>query len=417
MAIQVSTHARASRGIDPLFNPGDPAMRPDPYPAYKRLRESDPVHWSPLGFWVVSRYCDVASIHQDPRFDRGVGPGDGRIANWGGADSPVAVELARWMLHQNPPDHTRLRGLVQPSFRQATFRSLRPRIERRVRELIDPLLNQGSMDVVVDLAYRLPVSVISDLLGLPVGDHEQCRRWADAIAQAFHPVQTPETLSAAARAIEDASEYIRRLVAARRQDPAPDLLSSLIEAEEVGERLSEPELVSTVNLLFFAGYETTTNLIGNGLLALLRHPAELRRLRSEPALIPNAVQELLRYDSPVQANRRVAREDVELEGATIRAGQHVMLLIGAAHRDPEVFSEPDRLDVGRPDVRPLSFGGGVHFCLGAGLARIEAEVALASLLQLNNLELATTEPRWRDNFILRGLEALPVSFEPHASPD
>jgi hypothetical protein len=406
-------HARTPAPVDPLFDPGDPALMADPYPMYRRLREADPVHWSPLGAWVLSRYADVDAVQRDGRFDRGLRPCDPMLARFGGAGSPVAVELGRWMLHRDPPDHTRLRRLVTAAFRYTNVRTLRSRIQGIVDDLLDGVAGRGRMDVVADIAYPLPVAVVSDLLGLPIEDHTQRRVWAEAITQVFHPVQTAGTLDAAALAIEEASAYIRTRVEARRRDLRDDLLSSLIAAEEDGDRLGEGELVSTVNLLLFAGHETTRNLIGNAVLALLRHPAELERLREQPGLAAGAVEEFLRYDSPVQSNRRIAREEVELEGIRIQPGQSVHLLIGAAHRDPERFAEPDRLDVARRDVRPLSFGGGIHFCVGAPLARMETEIVISSLLRrLGDLELAVDEPVWRSNAVLRGLVALPVTFRP-----
>jgi cytochrome P450 len=408
-----ATRARSSspNDLDPLFDRGDPGMGLDPYPYYRRLREKKPIHWSQDGFWVLSRYADVAAVHRDRRFDRGLKPDDGVLARWGGAESPVTQELGRWMLLKDPPDHTRLRGLVRPAFKHATLRQLRARIQQTVDDLLDRVQDWGSMDVIAQLAYPLPVSVISDLLGLPIDDHEQCRGWAEAIGHVFHPIQTSDTLRRAGAAIDELSEYVRAQVVARRRQPHDDLLSLLIAAEEAGDRLTESELVSTVNLLLFAGHETTRNLIGNGLLALLRHPDELQRLYREPELISHAVDELLRYDSPVQSNRRVTREDVDIDGIRIAAGQLVLLLIGAAHRDPARYPNPDQLDVDRPDVRPLSFGGGVHHCLGAGLAQMETEIVLSSLLRrFKDLQLAIEEPQWRGNLTLRGLQALPIAF-------
>lgn len=398
----------------PLFNPGDPAMCEDPYPMYRRLRETEPVHRSPLGFWVLSRYADVALVQQDLRFDRGLRPGESVIEAWGGPDSTISREAHRWILFMNPPDHTRIRGLVRSAFRYRTMAALRGRIQHLVDQLIDDAAARnggGSMDVVADVAHPLPVTVISDLLGLPIDDHEQCRGWAEAIGHVFEPIQTDLKRQRAADAIEESTDYIRSWVAKRRRSPGDDLLSSLIAAEEAGDRLTDEELISTVNLILLAGHETTRNLIGNGTMALLRHPSEIERLRADPALVPGAVEELLRYDSPVQSNRRMARVDVEIDGHRIAAGDRVFAVIGAAHRDPAVFPDPDVLDVGRPDVRPLSFGGGAHFCVGAGLSRIEAEVVFRTMVgRLEGVGFGAEPPEWRDNFILRGLRTLPVSF-------
>jgi cytochrome P450 len=252
--------------------------------------------------------------------------------------------------------------------------------------------------------------VIGELLGLSVDDHEQTGRWARAVGHAFDDVLTPETLGQTELAIGEITSYMRTKLG--QTGGAAGILSTLREAARSGDRLSEQELVSTANLLLFAGFETTRNLIGNGFLALLRHPEELEKLRTRPDLLPNAVLELLRYDSPVQANRRVAREPLEVGGVEIAAGDKMLLLLGAANRDPARFVDPDRLDVARPGVRPLSFGGGVHFCLGAPLALLEAEIAISSMMRrLDGVKLAG-QVEWADNVFLRGLEALPVTFTP-----
>jgi len=269
------------------------------------------------------------------------------------------------------------------------------------------------VDLIADLALPLPVTVISELLGMPVEDHGQAREWAEAIAQALDPIVTEEQATRADRAVRELAAYIAEVVEERRRHPGPDVLSRLIEARgdgvDEGGRLSEAELISTVGLLFGAGHETTRNLIGNGMLALLRHPGELERLRRDPGLTRSAVEELLRYDSPVQLMGRGAREDAVVGGERVAAGEGLMLLIGAANRDPAQFRDPDRLDVGRSDVKMLSFGGGIHFCLGAMLARTEGQIAIGTLLaRVRNLELATETLQWRSHITLRGLTALPV---------
>jgi cytochrome P450 len=287
---------------------------------------------------------------------------------------------------------------------------LRARAQTIVDSLLGRVLGTGAMDVIADLALPLPVAVIGELLGLSVDDHEQTGRWARAVGHAFDEGLTPETLGQAELAIEEITSYMRTKLG-QAGGSRGGILSTL-QAALSGERLSEQELVSTANLLLFAGFETTRNLIGNGFLALLRHPEELERLRARPDLLPNAVLELLRYDSSVQANRRVAREPLEVGGVEIPAGEKMLLLLGAANRDPARFVDPDRLDVARRGVRPLSFGGGLHFCLGAPLALMEAEIAISSLLRrLAGIEVAGPV-EWADNIFLRGLEALPIRFTP-----
>jgi cytochrome P450 len=397
----------------PLFDPADPALVEDPYPRYRRLREMEPVHRAPAGYWVLSRYADVAPLLRDPR----LGKGFHRIASCpmaagrGGAGSPLVAEMSRWMLFQDPPDHTRLRGLVSRAFTPRAVERIRVRVQEVVDGLIDCVAGARGMDAIADFAFPLPVTVITEMLGFPTGDADRCRAWTIAAARVLDPCQTPEQLQRSMDALEHLSDYARGQIAVRRRAPRDDLLSVLIAAEADGERLSEDELVSTVSLLFGAGHETTVNLIGNGLLALLRHPGELSRLRSDASLVPNAVEELLRYDSPAQLVRRWAHEDLEVGGVHIARGDELVLLVGAANRDPERFDDPDVVDVGRDDVRHVSFGGGPHFCLGAMLARMEAQIAFATLVsRLPDMELGTDHVQWREHVVLRGLKALPVRF-------
>jgi cytochrome P450 len=393
-----------------LYDASDPGYRTDPYPLYASLRATDPVHRSPKGFWVLTRYEDIDLVQRDARCSRGLRPDDGMVAAWGGWSSPIATELCAWMMHQDGADHVRLRGLVGKAFQPAGIRLLRARAQTIVDSLLGRVLGTGAMDVIADLALPLPVAVIGELLGLSVDDHEQTGRWARAVGHAFDEGLTPETLGQAELAIEEITSYMRTKLGQAGGSRAGIL--STLQAALSGERLSEQELVSTANLLLFAGFETTRNLIGNGFLALLRHPEELERLRARPDLLPNAVLELLRYDSSVQANRRVAREPLEVGGVEIPAGEKMLLLLGAANRDPARFVDPDRLDVARRGVRPLSFGGGLHFCLGAPLALMEAEIAISSLLRrLAGIEVAGPV-EWADNIFLRGLEALPIRFTP-----
>jgi cytochrome P450 len=372
-----------------------------------------------MGYWVLSRYADVAAVLRDPRFGVGMDEASVLQATLEGAPGSATVaELSRWMLFRDPPDHTRLRGLVSSAFTPRAVEALRPRVQSVVDDLIDSFRGSDEVDLIAGLALPLPVTIISELLGMPVEDQAQAREWAEAIAQVLDPVVSESQVTRADTAVRELSSYIAGVVEHRRAHPGPDLLSRLIEArDDAGERLSQAELISTVALLFGAGHETTRNLVGNGILALLRHPDQLDALRRDAAagggLIRGAVEELLRYDSPVQLAGRGAREDIDLAGERIRAGEPVMLLIGAANRDPARFADPDRLDVARPDLKMLSFGGGIHFCLGAMLARVEAQIAIGTLLaRVPSLELTGATLEWRTHITLRGLQALPVRIGP-----
>jgi pimeloyl-[acyl-carrier protein] synthase len=392
------------------FNPMDPEFLADPYPTYHRLRAEDPVHHSPLGFWVLTRYEDVSSVLRDPRFVKE--PLAALVAARFGAEVPRGVGLS--MLDRDPPDHTRLRSLVSTAFTPRVVEGLRPRIQQIVDDLITRAEAAGGMDVIEEFAYPIPVNVICEMLGVPVADHERFRGWSLDIARGLDSIwlppdsEIPRRSAASRHAISD---YFRGLIAQRRASPRSDLLSALIAAEAAGDKLSEEELVATCILLLIAGHETTVNLIGNGMLALLRHPAELRRLRESPGLITSAVEELLRYDGPVQRTARVASADATIGGRTIAKGDMVMPFIAAADRDPAQFPEPDRLDLSRSDNRHIAFGWGIHFCLGAPLARIEGQIAIDALVRrLPALELATHEPEYRQSLTLRGLKTLPVKF-------
>ncbi|HKQ66740.1 MAG TPA: cytochrome P450 [Methylomirabilota bacterium] len=392
------------------FNPMDPEFLADPYPTYHRLRAEDPVHHSPLGFWVLTRYEDVSSVLRDPRFIKE--PLAALVAARFGAEVPRGVGLS--MLDRDPPDHTRLRSLVSTAFTPRVVEGLRPRIQQIVDNLITRAEAAGGMDVIEEFAYPIPVNVICEMLGVPVADHDRFKGWSLDIARGLDSIwlptdsEIPRRSAASRHAI---SGYFRSLIAERRASPRSDLLSALIAAEASGDKLSEEELVATCILLLIAGHETTVNLIGNGMLALLRHRAELRRLRETPGLITSAVEELLRYDGPVQRTARVASADATIGGRTIAKGDMVMPFIGAADRDPAQFPEPDRLDLSRSDNRHIAFGWGIHFCLGAPLARVEGQIAIDALVRrLPGLALATHEPEYRQSLTLRGLKTLPVKF-------
>jgi cytochrome P450 len=318
------------------------------------------------------------------------------------------------MLFRDPPDHTRLRALVSRAFTPRVVEAMRPHIQEIVDGLLDRVEDARTMDVIEDLAYPLPVQVICEMLGVPTSDQEVFRQWSGHIARSLDAAVLPadsDVITRGHEASDALREYFRALIAVRRKHPQPDLLSALIAAEEQGDKLSEAELLSTCVLLLIAGHETTVNLIGNGLLALLQHPVELRKLADDPALIQTGVEELLRYDGPVQRTSRMTMADVEIAGKQIPKGRVVVAAIGAANRDPAYFSEPERLDVARKDNRHIAFGFGIHFCLGAPLARIEGQVAIGTLLRrMPTLKLVSDTPEWRESSVLRGLKTLPVTF-------
>ena len=389
-----------------------PEGRADPYPRYAALRAAAPVHHSALGFWVLSRYEDCQQLLRHP----GVGK------DFSGAGSAVGLTPAQQaqqdrfrndrsnMLTTDPPDHTRLRGLVTRAFTPRTVEALRPRIAGLVDDLLDDV-GAGEVDVMDALAFPLPVTVIGEMLGVPVDDRPRLRPLVRAVTAVLELALTPAALAEATAADRELAEYFAGLVAERRARPRDDLLSKLIEAEDKGDQLREHELISTAILLFAAGFETTTHLIGNGLLALLGRPDQLDRVRADRSLVRPAVEELLRFDSPVQLALRTAYEDLSIAGHRIEEGSLVVALLGAANRDPDHYRDPERLDVGRDEGPPMSFGGGIHFCLGAALARLEGQIVLDRLLdRFATLELVGEPPAYRDSLTLRGLVDLHVRF-------
>ena len=396
---------------DVQFNPMDPAFVADPYPTYHRLRAEDPVHHSPLGFWVLTRYPDVMTMLRDPRLTKE--PIAAFVAaRFGMSVPPPGLGLS--MLDRDPPDHTRLRGLVSKAFTPKALESLRPGIQQIVDDLLADAAGRGQMDLIEEFAYPIPVRVICEMLGVPVRDHERFKGWGLDIARGLDAIMLPPDSEVGQRSVAGRralAEYFRELIAERRASPRDDMLSALIAAEEAGDKLNEEELLATCILLLVAGHETTVNLIGNGTLALLRHPDQLQKLRENPGLIVTAVEELLRFDGPVQRTARIPSEDLTIGGRTIPKGEMVMPFLGAADRDPAQFPDPDRLDITRADNRHIAFGMGIHFCLGAPLARMEGQIAINTLLaRLPKLALATDQPRFRQSLTLRGLQALPVSF-------
>jgi cytochrome P450 len=399
---------------EPLFNPLAPEFIRNPYPHYERMRSSDPVHLTQHGMYVASRHSDVTVVLRDKRFGKDYAD---RMQRRYGPDimkEPLFRNFALTMLQQDPPDHTRLRGLVVKAFTARRVEDMRPRIQEIVDENLDRIIPQGKMDLIEDFAYRLPVTVICDMLGIPQEHREMFYTGARNSGRILEPVpMTPEEIKQGNASQALIKMYFDQLFDLRRKDPGDDLTTQLLHAEEDGSKLSNEELYANIILLFGAGHETTVNLIGNGLLALYRNPDQLELLKARPESITNAVEEFLRYDSSVQMTGRTALEDVELGGRHIPKGESVLCLLGSANHDPAVYPDhPERLDIARPNVKPLSFGGGIHFCLGAQLARIEAEVAINTLLRrIPNLRLDDAEnAEWRPSFVLRGLLRLPASW-------
>jgi cytochrome P450 len=390
--------------LEALF---DHEHRKDPYPAYRRWREHSPITRLGEQFLVLSRHADCAAVLRDPRFGHAE---PGAAGPLGGPSRESLDRESRSFLRMNPPDHSRLRRLVSKAFTRPMVARLEPRIERITEQLLAAARGTGGpVDLIETLAYPLPVAVISELLGIPEPDRDRFVRWSHELARGLDPeFLLPAGLHeqlVAARA--EFAAYVRDLAEQRRRVPTEDLLSALVGVHDSGDVLSEAELVSTCILLLIAGHETTVNLIGNGTLALLRNPDQLDRLREHPQLVEHTIEELLRYDSPVQLTMRTALADAEIADTPVPAGSAVLLLIGAANRDPAEHPDPDRLDIDRPPGRHLAFGQGLHFCLGAPLARLEARVALTALVSDPELRLAG-EPAWKENLVLRGLSGLPV---------
>lgn len=402
-----------------------PENRADPYPFYAWLRDNDPVRHAVDGSWIVTRYADGAALLRDARVS--TNPAWLREGAVEGAEHhPIRQVGTNLMMFLDPPDHTRLRGLVSKAFTPKVVEAMRATVQSLVDGLIDQTAGRDELDVVSDLAYALPVAVICDMLGIPPFDHARFRQLSSDASRlldggALDPLSQQKGVVAGMELFQ----YFTDLVEERRPTASErsDLLSAMIAAEEAGDRLSHPELITTATLLFVAGHETTTNLIGNAVLALLRNPGELQRLRDDPTLIRTAVEEFLRYDSPVQFTARITTEDVVVgrpdgpdgpDGQLIPAGEQVIVVVGAANHDPAQFPDGDRLDIGRPleQNRHLSFAAGPHFCLGASLARLEAQIALSTLLRrFPHLELVTTQPEYREHFVLRGVKELRVRVD------
>ncbi|MGY3533778.1 cytochrome P450 [Bradyrhizobium embrapense] len=400
---------------EPLFNPLAPEFIRNPYPYYERLRRLDPMHVNAHGAFVASRHAEASLVLRDKRFGKDYV--ERSIRRYGPKimDEPVIRSMSHWMLQQDPPDHTRLRGLVVKAFTARRVEDMRPRIQHVVDETLDRIIPQGKMDLIEDFAFRLPVTIICDMLGIPEEHRDAFYNGSRDGGRLLEPVPlSAEEIKQGNAGNAMAAMYFHQLFELRRKQPGDDLTTQLVQAEENGQKLTNEELTANIILLFGAGHETTVNLIGNGLLALFRNPDQLALLKANPGLITNAIEEFLRYDSSVQLTGRVALEDIEdLGGKRIPKGESVLCLLGSANHDEAVYPDhPEKLDIQRPNVKPLSFGGGIHFCLGAQLARIEAEIAISTLLRrIPDLRLDDAEnPEWRPTFVLRGLKRLPASW-------
>jgi cytochrome P450 len=395
-----------------LYQLLDPETLADPYPLYHRLRSEKPVYWDPyLHAWVVTRYADVIRVLLDFSADRT--PTPAQLSNMGlSALTPIAAVMVKQMLFMDAPAHTRLRSLASSAFTPARVAVLRTHIQEIATRLIDRVIDAGKMDVIADFAAPLPAIVTAEMLGVPTEDHEQLKSWSADFAMMLGNFQhNPDHVPKVLRALEEMLEYFRRQVRELRTYPKEGLVNSLMTAEINGDRLTEEEVIANSIITMVGGQETTTNLIGNGLLTLLRNPAQMQKLRGDLSIIQSAVEELLRYESPSQHTARLAPGDVELGGHKIKKRQAVIAVMGAANRDPERFTDPDTLDFTRPDNRHLAFGWAAHFCFGAALARIEGQIAFETVLRrLPNISLRPGRLTWRTNLGLRGLTALPIEF-------
>lgn len=419
-------------------------IRVNPYPFYEQLREHDPVHWDEeLGFWVLTRYADIDSLYTDDRFSRAQGlmRGFDRLSeSERQLVQPVYHSFSKTVFYADPPYHTHLRGLMNHAFTPRRVERLRPKIQRIVNELLDAAQRKdGTVDVIRDLAYPLPVMVIAELLGLPAGDRERFKKWSDDLFAILGTVrQKPlALLERAVQSLHEMTNYVRDLSQKRRESPKDDLLTALLSVtaedglacphshtpssthaiggltkeRDVSTALTAEELVSNINILLSTGHETTTHLIGNGVLALLQHPDQMQKLQAQPSLLARSIEEMLRYDNPVQITYRAALQDAEIQGKQIRKGDLVNSIVGSANRDPRRFSNPDHFDITRDEGRHLGFGLGIHFCIGAPLVRLEAEIVFETILRrFPDIRLATEMLEWQEHPIFRGLKSLPVNL-------
>ena len=404
-----------------MFNPFDPGFAADPYPQYRAQRETEPVQHLPIGPWIVFEHAECSrllrdtSLSVDARKALEVDPEQVTVRQRLLAEVAPGAEVRQdtSILNIDPPDHTRLRKLVSSVFTPRRIAGLQPLVQRLVDEHLDGAAARGEMDLIADLAFPLPFAVISEMMGMPAADRAQVREWSHTLVRILDFTISPDEMRASLEAGEQMRRHLTEVIAWKRIHPADDLLSALIRAEEDGDVLSDTELLDQVMLLYIAGHETTVNLIGNGTWALLQHRDQLAVWREEPDLGQTAIDELLRFDSPVQLSRRIALRDIEIKGFDVPAGSVVLTSLGAANRDPAVFGPTaEQLDLRRADAaRHLSFGSGTHHCLGASLARLQGTEAIGGLVRrFPGLEPAA-DPVWNGRLVLRGMEALPLSFE------
>ena len=388
----------------------DPEVIADPYPLLRELRETSPVHRTGFSdFWILTRFEDCRTALRDQRLGS---PEPGEEApSLLAPTRQRRADVPRSLLFLNPPDHTRIRSLVSRAFTPRRVERLRPAVEAMTEELLAPMAEAGECDLIDALAFPLPANVISELVGVPVSDRDWLRPLVSDLAATLEPTRQPGEAERAEAASAKVNQYLHELIDDRRADPADDLLSGLIAASDGEDRLTQPEVAVTVSLIYAAGFETTMNLIGNMVHTLMRHPDQLARLRADRSLVPSAVDEVLRFEPPVQLDGRYVRADTEIGGHTIPQGHGVLTLLGAANRDPAAVEDPDRFDVGRTGVPMLSFGSGIHYCLGAALARLEGQVVLQALLdRFGTWDPLDANPPWKTRLTLRGLARLPVAF-------
>jgi cytochrome P450 len=400
----------------PVFDPFDPRWSSDPFPLYAELRKRAPIHRNDMGFWVVARHADCLAVLRDRRISSdSMNAVPDQFRRPIAEDSPMAAGIAemRPFLFRDPPDHSRLRGLVAKAFTPKVVESLREGIQEVVDELLDAAMEAGEVDLLAEFAYPLPVRVICDLLGVPVEDQDRFKVWSQALARGMDPdfLLADEVIQARAEAVMQFAQYFFELLADRRKSPGDDLLTRLVQVEDGGTVLSETDMLSTCILLLVAGHETTVNLISGGTLALLRHPDQLERFRTDPGVHRSAIEEMLRYVSPVQLTGRTFTEDCEFGGVEFGAGEFVMLLLGSGNHDSAQFENGDRFDITRNPNNHLGLGFGIHHCLGAPLARLETQLALASLVRrAPRLTPASDDVTYKTNVVLRGMESFPVSM-------
>lgn len=406
-ASSVETHRRVSSLTELL----DPAVLADPYPLYRRLREEDPVHWDPfLHAWVVTRYADIVSVLRD--FSAARTPTPELLVSMGLEDlCPIANVMVMQMLFLDAPAHTRIRSLAAAAFTPQRVVTLRDHMREIATRLLDAVEPQGRMDVIADVAGPLPCMITAEMLGVPAADAPQLRAWSGDFAQMLGNFQhNPERAPHVRRSVEEMVSYFRSAIRDTRRHPRRGLIQSFLTASNDGDHLTEDEVVANTIITMVGGQETTTNLIGNGVLALLRNRAELQKLRDNPSLIPPAIEEMLRYDAPSQQTARLAVQDVALGGKRIQRRQAVIAVLAAGNRDPERFRDPDRFDIERIDNRHLSFGWAAHFCFGAALARMEGQIVFEEMLRFSDWSLENHRLVWRENLGLRGLTSLPMRF-------